>query len=282
MLDLASATTCRDPLAFSSHPLDRRMPGLRRVRDRRRLDRNGFGSFRIEDFQTQCIKERDVQIGKGVWGKVFSATFHKSSLKCALKCKHHEQHDCKGRGFFHEAEMMCKLRHPFIAKVTFTASYPVPAIAIELLGSLLEESTAVLNVPNGVLRDAFGCALSAMNYLHSVRLAHRDICPRNMVHLSKDDESKGWKLKLVDFDASESLEPSQHGQGSLYYASLIFGGWCRMALDRYALGMSFKEMIENRGSALSSSFAARALVVMDKLMTRPASSEHTVLRVFLS
>ena len=101
-----------------------------------------------------------------------------------------------------------------------------------------------------------------------MRVAHRDICPRNMVHLKKDDESKVWKLKLVDFDSSESLDkPSQHGPGSLYFAPLIFGGWCRVALDRYALGMSFKEIIEHRGSGLSSSFAVRALAVMEQLMT---------------
>ena len=213
------------------------------------------------------------QIGKGAWGKVFSARFHESTVKCALKCKHHEQHVCKGSNFFHEAEIMCKLRHPFVARVIFTSSSPVPAIAFELLGSSLEESTTMLKIPDAGLRDAFGCALGAMSYLHNVRVAHRDICPRNMVHLEKDGESKGWKLKLVDFDSSESLDKqSQHGPGSLYFAPLIFGGWCRGALDRYALGMSFKEMIENRGSGLSSSFAARALFVMDKLMTDKMTS----------
>ena len=105
----------------------------------------------------------EVQIGKGAWGKVFAARFHKSTMKCALKCKHHEQHVCKGSDYFHEAGIMCKLRHPFVARVIFTASRPVPAIAFELMGSSLEESTTVLNIPNLGLRDAFGCAWGAMS-----------------------------------------------------------------------------------------------------------------------
>ncbi|CAE7031275.1 cdk2 [Symbiodinium sp. CCMP2592] len=210
----------------------------------------------------------EVQIGKGAWGKVFAARFHESTMKCALKCKRHDQNDCQGNDFFHEAEIMRKLRHPFVARVIFTSCSPVPAIAFELLGSSLEESTTVHNIPNAGLCDAFGCAMAGMSYLHSVQIAHRDICPRNMVHLNKDMKSKGWKLKLVDFDSSENLdEQSRHGPGSLYFAPLIFGGWCRMALDRYALGMSFKEIIEHRGSSLSSNFAVHALVVMDELMT---------------
>ena len=188
----------------------------------------------------QDVVAPEVQIGKGAWGKVFAARFHKPTMKCALTCKRHDQNDCQGNDFFHEAEIMRKLRHPFVARVIFTSCSPVPAIAFELLGSSLEESTTMLNIPNAGLRDAFGCAMAGMSFLHSVQIAHRDICPRNMVHLKKDMKSKGWKLKLVDFDSSEHLdEQSRHGPGSLYFAPLIFGGWCRMALDRYALGMSF-------------------------------------------
>lgn len=61
MIDPASATTCRDVSAVliaPFGPLDPRMLGLRQVRDRRRIDRNGLGCFSMTDFQPQCIKGR--------------------------------------------------------------------------------------------------------------------------------------------------------------------------------------------------------------------------------
>ena len=75
---------------------------------------------------------------------------------------------------------------------------------MELLGKTLEQSTAEQHNDNDGVLLAFKNAAAAVQYLHSVNIAHRDIKPHNFCHV----HSNSWEIKLIDFDAAEELKES--------------------------------------------------------------------------
>lgn len=80
---------------------------------------------------------------------------------------------------------------------------PFPAFIMELLGKTLEQSTTEQDIDNKGILVAFNNAAAAVQYLHSVKIAHRDIKPHNFCHHLHCDS---WEVKLIDFDAAEELQ----------------------------------------------------------------------------
>ena len=144
-------------------------------------------------------------LATGATGKVFSGTLKAQGTRVALKRILHPKCDEKTvNEFFREFKIMKACEHLNIAKVFSAYEMPNPAFLMELLAQTLEQSTKEKDIDNHGVLVAFSNAAAAVQYLHSVSIAHRDIKPHNLCHL----HCNSWQLKLIDFDAAEELKES--------------------------------------------------------------------------
>ena len=216
------------------------------------------------------------EVGKGACGKVFHGLCNTSGTnwsKCALKriLDYDPRDDARTEAFLKEAKVMRKCQHQYIAEIFFIASGPIPAFGLELLGTSLEESSKKCLIDDEGLKTSFSCITAAVEHLHNLEVAHRDIKPHHMLHLL---DSNSWEVKLIDFDACEFLcEPAGHIPATLAYAPMAWKSYSREALDWYALGFSFKEIAEQRGNGLSHVFKQHFLAMVLNLMTPGACKE---------
>jgi len=177
--------------------------------------------------------------------------------------------------FFKEFEMIKRCRHPNVVTVFSAYEVPIPAFTMELLGKTLEQSTAEQHIDNDGILLAFKNAAAAVQYLHSVHVAHRDIKPHNFCHL----HCHSWEIKLIDFDAAEELKDhAETCPATPAYAptstdstdlSQIFNAWKKWSmadLDIFALGKTFQEIVCHRGSALNHPFKHDFWAIQERLL----------------
>ena len=153
----------------------------------------------------------NVELGRGGTGVVFSGKLKVQGPQglqgtpCALKrILRTDFTEAMAMEFFAEFEIMKGLQHPNIAKVFASYEVPLPAFTMELLGKTLERSTTEQDIDNEGILVAFKNAANAVQYLHSVEIAHRDIIkPHNFCHRL---HCQSWEVKLIDFDAAEVLK----------------------------------------------------------------------------
>ena len=145
------------------------------------------------------------RLGEGATGIVFFGTLKvqptaKVALKRILKTNFDEKmaHD-----LFREFKIMKDCQHPNIGTVFSAYEVPFPAFIMELLGKTLDQSTTEQAIDNDGVLVAFDNAAAAVQYLHSVSIAHRDIKPHNLCHPLHCDS---WEVKLIDFDAAQELK----------------------------------------------------------------------------
>eukprot|EP00434_Breviolum_minutum_P018913 symbB.v1.2.016679.t1/scaffold1275.1/size127301/7 len=161
---------------------------------------------------------------------------------------------------------------------------PIPAFTMELLGKTLEQPTAEQHIDNNSVLLAFKNAAAAVQYLHSVNIAHRDIKP----HFSCHVHSNSWEIKLIDFDAAEELKDNaETSPATPAYAptstdiSQMFNAWktWKMAdLDIFALGKTFQEIVCDRGSALTDPFRHEFWTVQERLLHPNQNLQQSLIR----
>ena len=136
--------------------------------------------------------------------RFFSGTLKEQETPVALKRILDPNSDEKMvHDFFREFKIMKACQHPNIATVFSAHELPLPAFIMELLGKTLDQSTQEQAIDNDGVVVAFNNAGAAVQYLHSVKIAHRDIKPHNLCHPLHCDS---WEVKLIDFDAAEELK----------------------------------------------------------------------------
>lgn len=101
-----------------------------------------------------------------------------------------------------EAQILGRLDHPNIIRLFEVAKVgPQRSLVLELCsgGGLLERLPFKENQASHIMRQL----LSAVSYMHSKNIVHRDIDCSNIMFRSKDDDSD---IKLIDFGSAIELE----------------------------------------------------------------------------
>jgi tRNA A-37 threonylcarbamoyl transferase component Bud32 len=179
------------------------------------------------------VLDEDIELhsllGEGGMGVVYLA--HQRSLRRNICVKFLHSHmvsdHVRVKRFQREARALSKLRNDHVASVYFLALYEgiYPYIAMEYVeGATLRE--LLQNGPLDYQRagSIYEQLTSAMAYVHSSGLVHRDLKPDNVMLTSNDDQYDF--VKLLDFGIcsrdssatfSETITESGELLGSLYY-----------------------------------------------------------------
>lgn len=152
----------------------------------------------------QCLKGYDILevIGQGSAGKVYKAQRSSDRRKVALKVLEAPDEEMLQlrRGEF---EVLKTVSHPNIVRAFDFYSSNSRAVLVlsyhsgQTLRKLVKHSGGL---PEAVARRLFGKLASAVDYLHSRRIIHRDITENNVI--ISDDRID---LHLADFNAAKAL-----------------------------------------------------------------------------
>jgi len=173
-------------------------------------------------------------LGKGGMGTVYAVRDVSTGRRVALKCLQREAAQENGPAaalFQREYHTLAHLKHPRVIQVhDYGMDGGRPFYTMELLdGSDLRE-LAPLPWPRAceVLRDV----ASSLALLHSRRLLHRDLSPRN-VRCTRDG-----RAKLIDFGTMSPMGLSKDVAGTAPYMApeAVHGQVLDARTDLYALG----------------------------------------------
>ena len=143
-------------------------------------------------------------IGKGSFARVYLVQDKKNHQKYAVKAfsKEYLLSQNKGReSLINEVEVMQKLKHEFVMNLKeIHESKNSIYLVLELLegGELLNYISHQKKLTLQDCHRIMFCILSALSYMSSKKIMHRDLKPDNMILKKKTQLSK-CTLKLVDF-----------------------------------------------------------------------------------
>lgn len=143
-------------------------------------------------------------IGKGSFARVYLVQNKENQKKYAVKAFSKEYLMSQGKGkesLINEVEVMQKLKHEFVMNLEEVhESKNSIYLVLELLegGELLNYISHQKNLTLKDCHRIMFCILSALQYMNSKKIMHRDLKPDNMILKKKASLSK-CTLKLVDF-----------------------------------------------------------------------------------
>ena len=173
-------------------------------------------------------------LGRGGMGSVYAVRDRSTSRRLALKCL--QRHAALENGhaatlFQREYHTLSHLRHPRVIQVyDYGIDDGRPFYTMELLDGTDLRELAPVSWPRAcaVLRDV----ASSLGLLHSRRLLHRDLSPRN-VRCTRDG-----RAKLIDFGTMSPMGVSRDVAGTAPYMApeAVHGQVLDARTDLYALG----------------------------------------------
>ena len=143
-------------------------------------------------------------IGKGSFARVYLVQNKENQKKFAVKAFSKEYLLSQGKGkesLINEVEVMQKLKHEFVMNLQEVhESKNSIYLVLELLegGELLNYISHQKNLTIRDCHRIMFCILSALEYMNSKKIMHRDLKPDNMI-LKKKSSLHKCTLKLVDF-----------------------------------------------------------------------------------
>ncbi|KAI9766196.1 MAG: hypothetical protein M1839_005012 [Geoglossum umbratile] len=150
--------------------------------------------------------------------------------------------------FLKELQILKMVQHHHI--VELLGSYTDPAFVTLILSpvadaNLMQFWQSPLSSNKSLIREFFGCLLSVLSYLHSMKIRHRDIKPENILVI-------GEKILLTDFNVSthwraaeDSVTNDTNPLMTPRYGApeMLDNGPRGSASDIWSLGCVFLEMV---------------------------------------
>ena len=192
--------------------------------------------------------ERHEKLGEGSYGVVYRATDKQTGKTVALKILKLDNLESDGvpSTLLREISILKSIHHINVVSLVDAQTSTVPIyLAFEYverdLSRLIQMKRRSFR-PQSIKSYAFQM-LSAVYYLHSHRIIHRDIKPDNILI------SKEGILKLCDFGMARyftiPMRPYTRGVVTLWYKApeLILGGFYELSIDIWSVGCILYEMI---------------------------------------
>eukprot|EP00049_Salpingoeca_infusionum_P000262 m.38522 g.38522 ORF g.38522 m.38522 type:complete len:2635 (-) comp10205_c0_seq4:573-8477(-) len=172
---------------------------LRKKRDEK--SRHAFLRMQPKELDRDDIQLTRV-LGKGAFGVVHQATLrykNGDSLECAIKTLKTEQ-EKEREGFLEELELLKHLRHPNIVGLIgfITLSDPIFIVLEYMKGGSLYKILKTRVSPRAQLLNWAVDIVSGLEYLHGLKIIHRDLATRNVL--------VDGCAKICDFGFSHALE----------------------------------------------------------------------------
>lgn len=256
-MDRESAKTSNNSVAeeyelLTSQITDEKI--LEKIED---FDKSGDGYIPIEDFtKNKKVKNFFMKstLGKGSFSKVKLATNSKTGEEVAIKIitrfdkneKSSESYKKKEQRVYREAIISLLVSHPFIVplkKFYYNEFYFLMVFERIKGGELLNVVSKDGPLPEERARKYFKQILSAIEYLHSNSIVHRDLKIENVLVDENDN------IKMIDFGLSNFYDNKNNLKtfcGSLYFAApelltgIEYGG---PEIDIWSLGIILYVMV---------------------------------------
>lgn len=203
------------------------------------------------------------RIGEGGMGTVYEAVHRENENRIAVKFLRPDadvdpdSEAIRRKRFHDEASALAEARHPNL--VTFFDAGDLPDgqlyIMMELVdGTTLREFVAQqggrLSVPlaSGLIRQT----ASALAYIHSRGIVHRDLNLRNLMVVKDEAVREGWRIKILDFGIAKFLNHQEQrtlSQSQLGTVRYMSPEQCESAksvdasTDIYSLGLILFELL---------------------------------------
>ena len=225
--------------------------------------------FSLEEVAKENIFDIDEDpISHGSFGEVYSAKFRDCTtsehIEVALKVPRFGNKKMIIESFCREADFYSRLgRHEFIVSfIGYSTQLALPgetgaslALILEYCPFSLERQICMKNVDGIAIISQ---VLSAVNYIHSFGLVHRDIKPGNILIQKRSGQS--WKeayAKLCDLGSSKLIDLEDKAKNSLRVGTAGFrppearSGEYSQKTDVFSIGKTMKQ-IQTENSSLQS------------------------------
>jgi eukaryotic-like serine/threonine-protein kinase len=210
-------------------------------------------------------------LGRGGFADVYLGEHIHLKTKAALKFIHDELDASTIENFTQEARTIAALRHPHIVRILefgFEDQQPFFVMDYAQNGTLRARHPHGSRLPLPTIVSYVKQIASALDYVHTNKLIHRDVKPENML-LDEHDNILLSDFGIVTIAHTASSAQLQERTGTVHFmAPEQINGLPRPASDQYALAVVVYEWISGTRLFSGASFVEVAM----KHLTEPPPS----------
>ena len=182
-------------------------------------------------------------IGRGSFAEVYLGEHQHLNTQAAIKVLNtHFTSEDKDR-FYAEARTIARLTHPHIVRILdFDVDDGFPFLIMEYApnGTLRQRHPKGTRVPLEIIVTYIKQVASALQYIHTQKLIHRDVKPESML-LGNSDEvllsEFGTAIIAQSTRSAQARQPQEVAESVIYMAPEQLMGKPRPASDQYALAV---------------------------------------------
>jgi len=185
-------------------------------------------------------------LGKGGFAEVYLGEHIYLKTPVAVKLLHTQLENEDMTGFLQEAQMIARLQHTHIVRVTdFGMDGDLPYLVMDFApnGTLRERHPRGTVLPLATVSSYVKQVADALQYAHDEKLIHRDIKPENML-LARNNTVLLSDFGIATVAHRTSTQNTSIIAGTAVYMSPeLFRGKSYPASDQYALGVVVYEWL---------------------------------------